>query len=116
MVNKVQDEISAAEIAEMDAVLLVAARGQWDTPDRLARWAAPAVGERLGVSEAEAEAIVLKYVTALAAGAELDESPPRKYPRYSHAAILADAYATAAAGAPERRCYFSSGEYGFDAS
>jgi hypothetical protein len=104
-------------IAGMDAVLAIATPSQWAKPARLAANAAPFAAERLGCSEEEAEQRLLRYIVALGRGAESDDDEPRKYPRYNHAAIVADAYASAAAGLDGRTaCSMSAGEYGFDAT
>ena len=114
-VQNMNVEMSQETIAAMDAVLVVAAPRQWRDRPNLAKWAAASVADRLAIDEVEAEKVVLRYLTALDIGSEA-ETEPRKIPRYNHAALLADAYASASASLDGRgHCYMSSGEYGFDA-
>lgn len=87
--------MSAAEIAAMDEELAKATAEMWQDPLTLAKQISVPIAARFGVEEAAVEMAAAHYISVLARNAESEYVPP---PRYNHADIVADAYASAAAG------------------
>lgn len=90
--------MSAAEIALVDEVLMIAPKEMWDNPKQLAKWVAIPLAARLGVAEDYVEATVSQYISILARNAGDGDGEYVPPPRYNHDDIVADAYASAAAG------------------
>lgn len=94
------DTMTAAEIAMVDQVLGVAPTSLWENQGKLARWAGIALSAESGVDEERCTEVVGFYLSVLARNAERleDDDDFVPLPRYNHADIVADAYASAAAG------------------